>query len=93
MIRRDGPQALSEDVMKRLSGGYAVLKPGGAYRREAVAFMRERLGEERFGSIMASRESFAEYPYVAAKLFLSIEDWNKYVWIEWHGSLDGYEPG
>jgi len=30
--------------------------------------------------------------YVAARAFLSQSDWDKFVWIEEHGSLDGF-PG
>lgn len=54
--------------------------------------MRQRLGTERCNRIISSCESFAKHPCVAAKLFLNAEDWNKHVWIEWHGSLDDYAP-
>lgn len=91
MLVRESAWALRQDKTDR-SRDCAVLRPGGAYRREAVAYMRQRLGPERFNQIMSSCGSFAKYPYVAAKLFLSVEDWNRYVWIEWHGSLDDYAP-
>ena len=63
-------------------------KPG-KHTGEAVAFLRERVGERRFGEIMENADS-RRHPYVAARLFLSPEDWRKYVWIERNGSLDGF---
>ena len=35
-------------------------------------------------------EAGRRHPYVAARLFLSEDDWRKYVWIEQYGSLDDY---
>lgn len=63
-------------------------KPG-RHTKEAVAFLKERVGEERFRLIMKSPDS-RKYPYVAARLFLSAKDWRKYVWIEKNGTLEGY---
>ena len=63
-------------------------KPG-RHTKEAVSFLRERVGEERFRLIMKSPDS-RRYPYVAARLFLSTKDWHKYVWIEKNGTLDGF---
>lgn len=63
----------------------------GAYREEAKAFLRQRMQADTFDYIM-SHGSGSRYPYVAARIYLGPEDWDKYVWIEQHGSLDGY-PG
>ena len=63
-------------------------KPG-KYREEALIFLKERLGEKQFARIMANSDS-RERPYVAARVFLSHEDWDKYTWIEQHGSLKGF---
>ena len=68
--------------------GSDAYKPG-KYTREALAFLRERVGEEHFDRIMESADS-RRHPYVAARLFLSPEDWRKYVWLEQNGSLDGF---
>ena len=63
-------------------------KPG-RHKKEAVSFLRERIGEERFRLIMESPDS-RRYPYVAARLFLSEKDWHKYMWIEKNGTLDDF---
>ena len=62
----------------------------GRYRAEAMAFLRTRLGEEEYVQIM-SPPGARQYPYVAAKLFLSPQDWEKYVYVEQNGSLRGFQ--
>ena len=76
--------------MKSAEDGYYAYYYPGPHGPEAVRFFRECVGEESFSKI-AGNERFAKYPYVAAKLFLSREDWNRYVWIEHHGTLEGFE--
>ena len=68
--------------------GSDAYKPG-KHTGEALAFLKECVGEKRFEQIMTSADS-RRHPYVAARLFLSEEDWQKYVWIEQNGSLDGF---
>ncbi len=69
-------------------------RPGGTYtpgrfREEAIAFLRTFMNEQDFGTIMRSAEG-QERPCVAARIYLSPANWEKYVWIEQHGSLDGF---
>ncbi len=66
----------------------AVYSPG-IHKKEAVAFLKQRLDEDIFEKL-CSNESFCRNPVIGAKLFLCVEDWNKYVWIEQHGSLNSY---
>jgi hypothetical protein len=66
----------------------AAYQPG-PFRKEAMAFLKERLGEELFDRIMDQSDS-RRHPYVAARVFLGQGDWERYVWIEQHGSLDGF---
>ena len=61
----------------------------GKYREEAGAFLRQCLDAELYKSIMSSADGRSR-PYVAARVFLSDAQWAKYVWIEQHGSLDGF---
>ena len=61
----------------------------GEYRKEAMAFLRERVGEQQFDRIMGRADSRRQ-PYVAARLFLSPLDWARYTWIEQHGTLEGF---
>ena len=61
----------------------------GEYREEARAFLGECLKKELYDSVMSSAES-RSHPYIAARVFLNNEQWAKYVWIEQHGSLEGF---
>ena len=61
----------------------------GNYKREADAFLKTCIGAQMYDKVM-SAEAGRRHPYVAARLFLSEDDWRKYVWIEQYGSLDGY---
>ena len=65
-----------------------VYRPG-QYRQEALRFLREHVGEKQFDRIMGRADS-RQHPYVAARVFLSPLDWDRYVWIEQHGTLDGF---
>ena len=89
MIDRTGKHRtaeLNEREMALIAGG--VYSPG-LYREEAKAFLRECLGEANYERIMSHRNGHA-YPYVVARIFLKASDWKKYVWIEHHGSVEGY---
>ncbi len=63
----------------------------GAYQEEAKAFFRNCVGEEIYARAMNS-EAGRRHHYVAARAFLNQTDWEKFVWIEEHGSLNGF-PG
>lgn len=60
----------------------------GTYQTEALRFLKEHMDEDTYNLIM--QKGGKKKPYVAAKVFLSPSDWKKYVWIEQHGSLDGF---
>ena len=77
---------LKMEEMNSISGG--VYQPG-KYRNEAIAFLKERLDEKQFSRIMCHSRA-QQQPYVAARILLNPADWEKYVWIENHGSLDGF---
>ena len=63
----------------------------GKYVREAKEFFRKCIGEEIYGRIMAGTAGRCRH-YVAARACLQQDDWEKFVWIEQFGSLEGY-PG
>ena len=88
-----------EDV-RELRGEQAAVREGapapgiytpGAYKDEAKAFFRQCVGAEIYERAMSS-EAGRRHHYVAARAFLNQADWEKFVWIEQHGSLAGY-PG
>ena len=70
------------------SGIIADYSPG-VYKKEAAAFLKQCLDEDVFEKLCRN-ENFRRNPVIGAKLFLSIADWNKYVWIEQHGTMDGF---
>lgn len=75
----------TEQLAKTTGGNYTP----GNFKDEALAFLKSCLGEEEFSQILMTTTA-RQHPYVAAKLFLSPIDWEKYIWIEQHGSLDGF---
>lgn len=79
-------QEIGPEELSRVSGG--VYRPG-EYRQEALAFFKSCIGDRQYAQIMGRADS-RQHPYVAARLFLSPLDWEKYVWIEQHGTLEGF---
>ena len=61
----------------------------GVYKKEAIAFLKQCLDENVFEKLCRN-DNFRRNPVIGAKLFLGASDWNKYVWIEQHGSLEGF---
>lgn len=74
------------------SGGDAYA-PGvyqsGPYKEEAKAFFLHCVGEDTYDRAMNS-EAGRRHHYVAARAFLNQGDWEKFCWIEQHGSLENY---
>ncbi len=66
-----------------------IYKPGFQFKEEALIFLRQCVGEETYNRAMNSEVGQLHH-YVAARVLLSQADWEKYVWIEEHGSLDEY---
>ncbi len=80
--------AIDLDTEQIIQTGGGLYRPG-EHRKEALAFLKERVGEKRFEQIMG-RADGRQHPYVAARVFLSPLDWDRYVWIEHHGTLEGF---
>ena len=86
MRKSDDLYDLSPEQLEIFSDGKYL---PGYYKKEANAFLRKCMGEQMYEKVM-SAEAGRSHPYVAARLFLSEDDWRKYVWIEQYGSLDEY---
>ncbi len=86
MKKSDDLYELSPEQLEIVSEGKYM--PGN-YKKEANAFLRTCMGEQMYEKVM-SADAGRRHPYVAAKLFLSEENWKKYVWIEQYGSLYNY---
>ena len=85
---------LSPEQLEQASGGASALgvyRPGFQYKRESLRFFQACVGKDVYNRAMGSEVGRAHH-YVAARAFLSQSDWEKFVWIEEHGSLDGF-PG
>ena len=81
--KMDMMNMLSLDELDEVRGGCF----SGNYLTEVVSFLKEHMDEKTYNMVVQRGE---KKPYVAAKVFLSPSDWRKYVWIEQHGSLDGF---
>ena len=84
--------SLNPDQLDSVSGGTVTLgvyKSGFAYKQESLEFFRSCVGDAVYSRAMNS-EAGKLHHYVAARVLLSQADWEKFVWIEEHGSLDNF---
>ena len=91
MTQSDKEHELNMEDLEQANGG--VYAPGmyrpGAYRDAALAYFKSRVGSETYDLAMGSVYG-QRHHYVAARAFLSQTDWERFVWVEQHGSLDGF---
>ena len=66
-----------------------VYKPGFRYKKESLQFFKACVGDEVYGKAMNSEAGRAHH-YTVARAFLNQADWEKFVWIEEYGSLEGF---
>ena len=94
MIDDKNQHKLTPDQLESVTGGahpLGVYKPGFQYKNESLQFFREKVGDEVYKKAMGSHAGH-EHHYAVARAFLNQWDWEKFVWIEEHGSLEGF-PG
>ena len=92
MQKRNGVFEMGSDPLESVSGGAPALgiyRQGFRYKKEALRFFRACVGDKAYERAMNS-EVGRTHHYVAARVFLNQLDWEKYVWIEEHGSLEGF---
>ena len=85
-------RVLSPDQLESVSGGaktLGVYRPGFQFKQESLDYFRQCVGEETFRLAMSS-DAGREHHYAVARAFLSQRSWEKFVWIEVFGSLDGF---
>ncbi len=83
---------LSADHLESINGGSNTLgayRPGFRYRQKSLQFFKECVGEAVYSRAMNS-DAGRVHHYTVARAFLSQKDWEKFVWIEEFGSLDGF---
>lgn len=66
-----------------------VYSPDFRYKKESLRFFKACVGEDVYTRAMSSEAGRAHH-YTVARAFLSQPDWEKFVWIEQFGSLDGF---
>ena len=91
MTQHDGERELSREEEAQVRGGTdfpGVYRPG-LYRDAALDFFRSCVGSETFNRAMGSEYGHRHH-YVAARAFLNQADWERFVWVEQHGSLEGF---
>ena len=85
---------LSPDQIEQFSGGYPALgiyRLGFCYKKESMQYFKSCVGDDTYQKAMNSDAGRAHH-YVVARTLLNQSDWEKFVWIEEHGSLQGF-PG
>ena len=85
MRQTDGHRYPGAVQSASVHGGYSP----GPYSAAALAYFKSCLDAGTYARL-ARKERWDEHPYVAARLFLRDDQWLKYVWIEQHGTLDGF---
>ena len=83
---------LTPDQLESVSGGtdtLGVYRPGFQYKQESLDYFRQCVGEETYQLAMNS-DAGREHHYAVARAFLNQKEWEKFVWIEEFGSLDGF---
>ena len=85
MAAHEQVHSLSPDQLESVSGGtdtLGVYRPGFQYKQESLDFFRHCVGEETYQLAMNSD--------AGREAFLNQKEWEKFVWIEEFGSLDGF---
>ena len=85
-------RTLNPDQLDSVGGGAVTLgvyRPGFQYKKESLQFFKACVGEDVYNAAMNSDAGRAHH-YTVARAFLDQADWEKFVWIEEHGSLDGF---
>ena len=82
---------LNPEQMEAVNGGHAlgIYRPGFRHKQESLRFFRACVGDEMYEKAMSSDAGCAHH-YVVARMFLNQADWEKFVWIEEHGSLEDF---
>ena len=82
---------LNPEQMEAAAGGHTlgIYRPGFRHKNESLRFFKACVGDEMYETAMSSDAGRAHH-YVVARMFLNQADWEKFVWIEEHGSLEDF---
>ena len=83
---------LIQEELDSVSGGTRALgiyRPGFRFIKESLMFFKACVGDAIYNKAMSCEVGNAHH-YAVARAFLSQSDWEKFVWIEEFGSLDGF---
>ena len=92
MAEQQTVQFWDSNQPKAVNGETSVLgvySPDFRYKKESLQFFKACVGEDVYTRAMSSEAGRAHH-YTVARAFLNQTDWEKFVWIEKYGSLDGF---
>ena len=92
MAVQEKVQELRPEELDPVSGGTRTLgiyRPGFRYKKESLLFFKACVGDDIYNRAMNCEAGNAHH-YAVARAFLNQSDWEKFVWIEEYGSLDGF---
>jgi len=92
MSKRETIHELDPNQLDLIRGGtinLGIYRPGFQHKQESLDFFKHCVGEETYRLAMNS-DAGREHHYAVARVFLNQKDWEKFVWIEEFGSLDGF---
>lgn len=84
LMMQEQPEKVSDGA-----GALGVYRPGFRFKKASLQFFKACVGEETYQLAMNSDAGRAHH-YTVARAFLNRKDWEKFVWIEEFGSLDGF---
>jgi hypothetical protein len=85
-------QSLDPNRMGSVSGGTGTLgvyRTGFRHKKESLQFFKACVGDDVYAAAMNSDAGRAHH-YAVARAFLDQKSWERFVWIEEYGSLDGF---
>ena len=92
MGKPENVSELQPDQLAQVSGGsgqLGVYRPGFRFKEASLRYFRQCVGDQAYSEAMSS-DVGRRHHYVAARVLLDQEDWEKFVWIEEFGSLNGF---
>ena len=92
--QEDDIRLLNTHQLETVNGGtrpLGIYRQGFRHKKESLQFFRECVGDDVYTKAMNSEAGHSHH-YTVARAFLNQSDWEKFVWIEEHGSLNGF-PG
>lgn len=92
MGKAENVRELPADQLAQVSGGsgqLGIYRPGFRFKEASLRYFRQCVGDQAYNEALNS-DVGRRHHYVAARVLLNQADWERFVWIEEFGSLDGF---